>query len=204
MRIGSRIPGTPFWVSGNIGGRRQTRSPGAPGSGGGRGRARTILMIVAGLVLVLIVVGLVNGSPKAKSPANVVNFVAPSTVATAPTIPTVTQPPTTLTVAPTTVAPMTVAPTTTSVTAAPTTVAVAPPVTTAQTIAPAVTTAPALATPAGDGSYTNSNGNVIPDPVQSPSGPPAGATAHCKDGSYSFSQHHSGTCSGHGGVAAWL
>nr|WP_273944661.1 DUF3761 domain-containing protein [Kutzneria chonburiensis] len=33
---------------------------------------------------------------------------------------------------------------------------------------------------------------------------PAGATAKCKDGTYSFSQHRSGTCSGHGGVAVWL
>jgi hypothetical protein len=31
-----------------------------------------------------------------------------------------------------------------------------------------------------------------------------GATAQCRDGTYSFSQHHSGTCSYHGGVAAWL
>jgi hypothetical protein len=35
-------------------------------------------------------------------------------------------------------------------------------------------------------------------------GPPAGATARCRDGHYSFSQHHSGTCSDHGGVAVWL
>jgi hypothetical protein len=33
---------------------------------------------------------------------------------------------------------------------------------------------------------------------------PAGATALCKDGTYSYSQHHSGTCSHHGGVATWL
>jgi hypothetical protein len=33
---------------------------------------------------------------------------------------------------------------------------------------------------------------------------PAGATAKCKDGTYSKSQHHSGTCSSHGGVAEWL
>lgn len=35
-------------------------------------------------------------------------------------------------------------------------------------------------------------------------GAPAGATAQCRDGTYSFSQHHSGTCSHHGGVAMWL
>jgi competence protein ComEA len=33
---------------------------------------------------------------------------------------------------------------------------------------------------------------------------PANATAKCKDGTYSMSQHHSGTCSHHGGVAQWL
>ncbi|WP_353647244.1 DUF3761 domain-containing protein [Mycobacterium sp. IS-1742] len=36
------------------------------------------------------------------------------------------------------------------------------------------------------------------------SGVPSGATAVCKDGSYSFSTHRSGTCSGHGGVQSWL
>jgi Protein of unknown function (DUF3761) len=35
-------------------------------------------------------------------------------------------------------------------------------------------------------------------------GAPPGATARCRDGTYSFSQHHQGTCSHHGGVAAWL
>jgi hypothetical protein len=34
--------------------------------------------------------------------------------------------------------------------------------------------------------------------------PPPGATAQCRDGTYSYSQHHSGTCSYHGGVAVWL
>jgi hypothetical protein len=33
---------------------------------------------------------------------------------------------------------------------------------------------------------------------------PAGASAQCRDGSYSFSQHRRGTCSHHGGVSAWL
>jgi hypothetical protein len=33
---------------------------------------------------------------------------------------------------------------------------------------------------------------------------PAGATARCRDGSWSFSEHHRGTCSHHGGVSAWL
>jgi hypothetical protein len=33
---------------------------------------------------------------------------------------------------------------------------------------------------------------------------PVGATAICKDGTYSYSQHRRGTCSHHGGVAIWL
>jgi hypothetical protein len=37
-----------------------------------------------------------------------------------------------------------------------------------------------------------------------PSAPPSGATALCRDGTYSYSKHHSGTCSYHGGVAKWL
>nr|WP_238957820.1 DUF3761 domain-containing protein [Mycobacterium intracellulare] len=35
-------------------------------------------------------------------------------------------------------------------------------------------------------------------------GVPDGATAICRDGDYSFSTHHTGTCSGHGGVKQWL
>src|SRR6476646_3741613 len=41
-------------------------------------------------------------------------------------------------------------------------------------------------------------------PAPLPTGPPAGATALCNDGTYSFSQHHQGTCSHHGVVAQWL
>ncbi|MEV6594561.1 DUF3761 domain-containing protein [Streptomyces acidicola] len=32
---------------------------------------------------------------------------------------------------------------------------------------------------------------------------PRGATAKCKDGTYSYSAHFRGTCSGHGGVRYW-
>ncbi len=32
----------------------------------------------------------------------------------------------------------------------------------------------------------------------------AGATARCKDGSYSHAKTHRGACSGHGGVAEWM
>jgi hypothetical protein len=39
--------------------------------------------------------------------------------------------------------------------------------------------------------------------VEDPSSP-EGATARCKDGTYSHSQQHSGACSHHGGVGQWL
>jgi hypothetical protein len=55
------------------------------------------------------------------------------------------------------------------------------------------------------GSYVNSSGNTVHRPAHTVSGQaPPGASAQCRDGSYSFSQHHSGTCSHHGGVATWL
>ena len=44
----------------------------------------------------------------------------------------------------------------------------------------------------------------VPWPDHPLPGTPTGATAKCKDGTYSKSQHHSGTCSSHGGVAEWL
>jgi hypothetical protein len=54
------------------------------------------------------------------------------------------------------------------------------------------------------GTYVNAAGNTVCRPVESPSGPPAGASAECSDGTYSFSESRSGTCSHHGGVANWL
>ena len=50
--------------------------------------------------------------------------------------------------------------------------------------------------------YTNSSGHRVHRPARSQT-PPAGATAHCRDGTWSFSQHHQGTCSHHGGVESW-
>ena len=52
--------------------------------------------------------------------------------------------------------------------------------------------------------YKNSDGQTVHSPAHSNGGPPAGATALCNDGTYSFSQHRQGTCSYHGGVAKWL
>ena len=54
-----------------------------------------------------------------------------------------------------------------------------------------------------NGTYVNSAGNTVCSPEQSSTAPP-GATAQCGDGSYSFSQSRSGTCSHHEGVARWL
>lgn len=51
--------------------------------------------------------------------------------------------------------------------------------------------------------YVNSAGSEVHSPAYSDS-VPAGATARCGDGTYSFSQNRSGTCSHHGGVATWL
>lgn len=62
----------------------------------------------------------------------------------------------------------------------------------------------ALASTSAFADYTNVDGNRIHSPEYAKSGPPGGATAKCRDGEYSFSQHRSGTCSGHHGVAEWL
>jgi hypothetical protein len=88
----------------------------------------------------------------------------------------------------------------------------APPV---QTPAPAAapTTVPQEATTQNDGNsggsgscgqdyYRNSDGVCVHRPASGP-GAPAGATAKCNDGTYSYSRHRSGTCSHHGGVAVW-
>lgn len=47
--------------------------------------------------------------------------------------------------------------------------------------------------------YRNVDGNC----VHRPSDNPSGASARCRDGSYSYSQNRRGTCSGHGGVSVW-
>ena len=57
--------------------------------------------------------------------------------------------------------------------------------------------------PPTSGTYTNVDGQQIQRPVMSDTAP-AGASAHCRDGSYSFSTHRRGTCSHHGGVGEWL
>lgn len=51
--------------------------------------------------------------------------------------------------------------------------------------------------------YTNTRGNTVHSPAFAPS-QPSGASARCRDGTYSFSQSSRGTCSHHGGVDEWL
>jgi hypothetical protein len=65
--------------------------------------------------------------------------------------------------------------------------------------APAAPAAAAAAAPAA----ASSASKTAPTAAASNTDP-TGATAKCKDGTYSKSQHHSGTCSSHGGVAEWL
>jgi hypothetical protein len=53
------------------------------------------------------------------------------------------------------------------------------------------------------GYYRNVSGRCVHRPVHAAKAP-AGATAKCVDGTWSFSQHARGTCSHHGGVARWI
>jgi hypothetical protein len=69
------------------------------------------------------------------------------------------------------------------------------------TVAP--TPAPEPTPNCTNGTYVNSVGTTVCSPEAS-SSTPQGATAQCRDGSYSFSQSRSGTCSHHGGVDSWL
>jgi hypothetical protein len=65
----------------------------------------------------------------------------------------------------------------------------------------AAQTGNALAYNCNDNHYVNSSGHVVHSPsCGEEHGKP---TADCRDGSVSFSEHHQGTCSHHGGVAHW-
>lgn len=55
----------------------------------------------------------------------------------------------------------------------------------------------------GDDYYTAVSGHRVHRPEHA-NGRPGGATARCRDHSWSFSENHRGTCSHHGGVASWL
>jgi len=51
--------------------------------------------------------------------------------------------------------------------------------------------------------YSNSYSETVQSPTRY-TGKPSGATAICRDGTYSFSHNRRGTCSRHGGVKSWL
>jgi hypothetical protein len=67
-------------------------------------------------------------------------------------------------------------------------------------------TAPAsVVTLVEKGRYINREGFDVHRPAHTSTGAiPSGATAQCRDGSFSFSMSRRGTCSHHGGVARWL
>src|SRR3989344_3188703 len=53
-----------------------------------------------------------------------------------------------------------------------------------------------------DNYYKNVDGNTVHSPAYSNDGSaPIGASAKCRDGTYSFSQNRRGTCSHHAGVS---
>lgn len=54
--------------------------------------------------------------------------------------------------------------------------------------------------PSGGGGSNSNSRRALPE--RTPAAP-AGVTAKCRDGSYSYSQSRRGTCSHHGGVATW-
>lgn len=55
----------------------------------------------------------------------------------------------------------------------------------------------------GPDTYVNVRGDCVQRPRHAQT-VPKGASAQCRDGTYSFSQSRRGTCSHHGGVARWL
>lgn len=70
---------------------------------------------------------------------------------------------------------------------------------------PQQTTQQAVQPVANTGYYTNRAGQVVHRPERTMGNvAPAGATAQCRDGTYSFSRSRRGTCSHHGGVGRWL
>jgi hypothetical protein len=81
--------------------------------------------------------------------------------------------------------------------AAPAAAVAAPSAAVAASPAAAAPAAPQAARPAATGAASPTTGNSV-------NTNPVGATARCKDGTYSHSASHTGTCSRHGGVAEWL
>lgn len=165
-----------------------------------------------GVVGSLFALGVVTApfADQAASPAPVqIPVTEPSTSTTLVTTTSSSTTPSTSTTSTSTTTSTTVTTVATTTTAAPATAATTPTtaprvtVTTATTAAVVRTTVAAQPVSCPNGTYTNTAGNEVCRPYEAPTAP-AGASALCKDGSYSFSQTRSGTCSGHGGVSQWL
>jgi len=63
----------------------------------------------------------------------------------------------------------------------------------------------AQGTPGQARGFVSPQGQRVASPTRTRENqPPAGASAQCRDGTYSFSRSRQGTCSHHGGVARWL
>jgi hypothetical protein len=54
-----------------------------------------------------------------------------------------------------------------------------------------------------DGYYTSTDGSRVHRPTRDPNPAYGQETAICEDGTHSYSHHHQGTCSHHGGVEQW-
>jgi Protein of unknown function (DUF3761) len=74
----------------------------------------------------------------------------------------------------------------------------------AATVAPAPAPTPATPPAAKREKPSAPAPAAAPAPSTTDAAAPAGATARCKDGSYSKSTHRAGTCARHGGVDSWL
>lgn len=175
-------------------------------------RRRRWPWIAGGVFAVIMIAGGIGNLVSPPTPSNTsvttrvvaTSTVAASTTTAVPVTEALTTAPVTTTVAPQAVT-TTVAPPVLTTTLVPT-----PPPVVVTTLAPApppVAVQPAP--PVGGGAscgpetYVNSDGICVRRPI-SAAAPPPGATARCNDGTYSSSTHRSGTCSSHGGVAAFL
>jgi hypothetical protein len=61
----------------------------------------------------------------------------------------------------------------------------------------------ATAYPCNNQHYLNSSGDVVHSPSCGSESEAPHHMATCRDGSFSYSEHHRGTCSHHGVVAHW-
>ena len=68
--------------------------------------------------------------------------------------------------------------------------------------ATALARGPGYGSPDG-GYYQATDGSMEHGPTHTRETADGRVTADCRDGTFSYSHHHQGTCSGHGGVEKW-